>query len=61
MNSTAQTIAKGASVQAASVEETSASMEQMSASISQNNENASITDGMAQQAAKEASSGGAAV
>ncbi|WP_171044185.1 methyl-accepting chemotaxis protein [Pseudoalteromonas aurantia] len=61
VNSTAQTIAKGASVQAASVEETSASMEQMSASISQNNENASITDGMAQQAAKEASSGGAAV
>ncbi len=61
VNSTAQTIAKGASVQAASVEETSASMEQMSASISQNNENAGITDGMAQQAAKEATSGGIAV
>jgi len=61
VNSTAQTIAKGASVQAASVEETSASMEQMSASISQNNENAGITDGMAQQAAKEAISGGNAV
>lgn len=61
VNSTAQTIAKGASVQAASVEETSASMEQMSASISQNNENAGITDGMAQQAAKEATSGGEAV
>lgn len=61
VNSTAQTIAKGASVQAASVEETSASMEQMSASISQNNENAGITDGMAQQASKEATSGGAAV
>ncbi|MDO6427394.1 methyl-accepting chemotaxis protein [Thalassotalea sp. 1_MG-2023] len=61
VNSTAQTIAKGASVQAASVEETSASMEQMSASISQNNENAGITDGMAQQASTEATSGGAAV
>jgi methyl-accepting chemotaxis protein len=61
VNSTAQTIAKGASVQAASVEETSASMEQMSASISQNNENAGITDGMAQQASKEAVSGGNAV
>jgi len=61
VNSTAQTIAKGASVQAASVEETSASMEQMSASISQNNENAGITDGMAQQASKEATSGGEAV
>ena len=61
VNSTAQTISKGASVQAASVEETSASMEQMSASISQNNENAGITNGMAQQAAKEALIGGEAV
>lgn len=61
VNSTAQTIAKGASVQAASVEETSASMEQMSAFISQNNENAGITDGMAQKASKEAVSGGNAV
>lgn len=61
VNSTAQSIAKGASVQAASVEETSASMEQMSASISQNNENAGITNGMAQQASKEASIGGNAV
>ena len=61
VNSTAQSIAKGASVQAASVEETSASMEQMSASISQNNENAGITNGMAQQASKEASVGGEAV
>jgi methyl-accepting chemotaxis protein len=61
VNSTAQAIAKGASVQAASVEETSASMEQMSASISQNNENAGITDGMAQKASVEATSGGKAV
>jgi methyl-accepting chemotaxis protein len=61
VNSTAQSIAKGASVQAASVEETSASMEQMSASISQNNDNAGITNGMAQQASKEASVGGEAV
>ncbi|TPH19375.1 hypothetical protein EPA86_00620 [Litorilituus lipolyticus] len=61
VNSTAQTIAKGASVQAASVEETSASMEQMSASIAQNNENAGITNGMAQQASNEATLGGKAV
>lgn len=61
VNAAAQTIAKGASVQAASVEETSASMEQMSASISQNNENASITDGMAQKASQEAVVGGTAV
>jgi methyl-accepting chemotaxis protein len=61
VNSSAQIIAKGASVQAASVEETSASMEQMSASIAQNNENAGVTDGMAQKASKEATSGGEAV
>jgi methyl-accepting chemotaxis protein len=61
VNATAQSLAKGASVQAASVEETSASMEQMSASISQNSENAKITDGMAQKAARDASTGGEAV
>lgn len=61
VNATAQSLAKGASVQAASVEETSASMEQMSASIMQNNENASVTDGMAQKAAIDASTGGSAV
>ena len=54
VNATAQSLAKGASVQAASVEETSASMEEMSASITQNNENASVTDGIAQQASTDA-------
>nr|WP_324257900.1 methyl-accepting chemotaxis protein [Cellvibrio fontiphilus] len=61
VNATAQSLAKGASIQAASVEETSASMEQMSASIAQNTENAKITDGMAQSAARDAASGGDAV
>ncbi len=61
VNSTAQTLAQGASIQAASVEETSASMEQMSASITQNNENARITDGIAQKSAQDAASGGEAV
>ena len=61
VNATAQSLAKGASVQAASVEETSASMEEMSASIMQNNENASVTDGMAQKAASDAATGGSAV
>lgn len=61
VNSTAQSLAQGASEQAASVEETSASMEQMSASIAQNNQNASITDGMAQKAAQDAATGGQAV
>ena len=61
INATAQSLAKGASIQAASVEQTSASMEQMSASIMQNNENASVTDGMAQKSARDAVNGGEAV
>lgn len=61
VNATAQSLAKGASIQAASVEETSASMEEMSASISQNSENAKVTDGMAQKAARDAAIGGEAV
>lgn len=61
VNDTAQSLAKGASIQAASVEETSSSMEQMSASIMQNNENASVTDGMAQKSARDAVNGGEAV
>lgn len=61
VSSTAQSLAQGASEQAASVEETSASMEEMSASIAQNNQNASITDGMAQKAAQDATTGGQAV
>lgn len=61
VNATAQSLAQGASVQAASVEETSASMEQMAASIAQNNDNASVTDGMAQKSARDAVSGGEAV
>lgn len=61
VNATSQSLSQGASSQAASVEETSAAMEQMSASIAQNNENASVTDGMAQQASEDATSGGNAV
>ncbi len=61
VSATSQSLAKGASVQAASVEETSASMEQMASSIAQNNENASVTDGMAQKASSEAEVGGSAV
>ena len=49
------------SMSQASVEETSASVEQMSASINQNSENAKVTDGMATQAAKQSTEGGAAV
>ncbi|EXJ13195.1 methyl-accepting chemotaxis protein [Imhoffiella purpurea] len=58
---TAQSLSQGASEQAASVEETSASMEQISTSVAQNTENASVTDGVAAKAAKEAEQGGAVV
>ena len=61
VSATAQSISQATSEQAASVEETSASIEQMSVSIEQNTENAKVTDGMASQAAKQASEGGVAV
>ncbi|WP_343731995.1 methyl-accepting chemotaxis protein [Duganella sp.] len=61
ISATAQALSQGASEQAASVEETSASVEQMSATVLQNTENAKVTDGMASQAAAEATEGGAAV
>jgi methyl-accepting chemotaxis protein len=58
---TAQSLSQASSEQAAGIEETSASIEEMTASIAQNTENAKITDGMASQAAKEATEGGEAV
>jgi len=61
VSATAQSLSQAASEQAAGVEETSASIEQMTASIAQNTENAKITDGMASNAAKDASDGGEAV
>jgi methyl-accepting chemotaxis protein len=61
ISATAQSISQATSEQAASVEETSASIEQMSASINQNTDNAKVTEGMASQAAKQASEGGQAV
>lgn len=61
VSATAQSLSQATSEQAASVEETSASIEQMSASINQNTENAKVTDGMASQAAKQATEGGEAV
>ncbi|MFA7242029.1 MAG: methyl-accepting chemotaxis protein [Sulfuricellaceae bacterium] len=61
VNATAQSISHAASEQAAGVEQASASIEQMSASINQNCENAKITDGMAAQAARQATEGGVAV
>ena len=61
VNATAGSLSQGASEQASSVEETSASVEEMSASINQNSENAKITDGIANEAAKSAREGGQAV
>lgn len=61
VSSTSQSLAQGATIQATSVEQTSSSIKQMSASIEQNNENASVTDGIAQQTAKEAAVAGQAV
>ncbi|MBE4620705.1 methyl-accepting chemotaxis protein [Vibrio navarrensis] len=61
MSATAQSISQAASEQAASVEETSAAMEQMSASVNQNNENAQITEGIANKSAHDAIQGGESV
>jgi methyl-accepting chemotaxis protein len=61
VSATAQSLSQASSEQAAGVEETSASIEQMTASISQNTENAKVTDGIATQAAREATEGGEAV
>jgi len=61
ISSTSQSMSQTTNEQAASVEETSASIEQMAASIGQNSENATVTDKMAMQAAKQATEGGAAV
>ncbi|HEX5363345.1 MAG TPA: methyl-accepting chemotaxis protein [Gallionella sp.] len=61
VSSTSQSMSQATNEQAASVEETSASVEQMGASINQNSENAKVTEGMATQAAKQATDGGVAV
>ncbi|HXU93019.1 MAG TPA: methyl-accepting chemotaxis protein [Gallionella sp.] len=61
VSTTAQNMSQATTEQASSVEETSASVEQMGASINHNSENARVTDGMASQAAKQATAGGVAV
>ena len=61
VSATAQSMSQATSEQASSVEQTSASVEQMSASINQNTDNSKVTDGIAMQAAKQATQGGEAV
>ncbi|THB68058.1 MAG: methyl-accepting chemotaxis protein [Desulfovibrio sp.] len=61
LSASSQNLSQGASEQAASVEQVSSSMEEMTANIQQNTENARQTEAIAQQASKDAASGGDAV
>ena len=61
VSQTSQSLSHSASQQAASVEETTASLQEMSASVKGNADSATVTDGIATKAAKEAQDGGAAV
>ncbi|WP_198321079.1 methyl-accepting chemotaxis protein [Azohydromonas aeria] len=61
VSSTSQSLAHGASEQAASVEETTAALQEVSSSVRQNADNANLTDGIAAKAAQQAVEGGQAV
>ena len=61
VSQTAQSLAHSASQQAAGVEQTTASLHEISASVRQNADSATVTDGIATQAASEAMEGGQAV
>jgi methyl-accepting chemotaxis protein len=61
VSQTSASLSQSASQQAASVEETTASLQEMSASVKSNAESATVTDGIATQAAREATEGGTAV
>ena len=61
LSQTSQSLSQGASQQAASVEETAASLQEIAASVKQNAESATVTDGIATQAASQAMDGGQAV
>ena len=61
VSQTSHTLSQGASQQAASVEQTSASLQQISASVRQNADSATVTDGIATQAARQAGDSGTAV
>ena len=61
VSTTSQSLSQSASEQAAGVEQTTASLQEMASSIQQNSQSASVTDGMATKAAREAIEGGDAV
>jgi|JI8StandDraft_1071087.scaffolds.fasta_scaffold28400_2 methyl-accepting chemotaxis protein len=58
LNSTAQGISQGASIQSASVEQTSASLEEIASIISASSENAKATESMAVETSDSAEQGG---
>jgi len=61
VNTTAQSLSKGSSDQAATVEQTSSTLEEIGAAIRQNSGNAKKTDEIAQLSVKQAQDGGIAV
>ncbi|MEO5327007.1 MAG: methyl-accepting chemotaxis protein [Magnetococcus sp. THC-1_WYH] len=61
LNTAAQTLAQGATEQAASIEETSSAMEEMASNIQNNTDNAQQTEKLSSRAAKDAGEGGKAV
>ena len=61
VSQTSQSLAHSASQQAANVEETTASLYEISASVKQNADSATVSDGIATQAASQAMEGGQAV
>ena len=61
VSATSQSLSQGASEQASSGEEVSSSMEEMGSIVKQNAENAQATEEIAQKAARNAGTGGAAV
>jgi methyl-accepting chemotaxis protein len=61
LTATSQALSQSASESAAGIEETTSAVEEMSAAINQTNDNARITEGIAEQAAREATEGGEAV
>ena len=61
VSQTSRSLAQSASQQAAGMEETTASLHEISASVKQNADSATVTDGIATQAAGQAMEGGQAV
>ena len=61
VSETSNSLSTAASEQAASVDQTSASLHEISLSVKQNSDSASLTDGIAMEASREAEAGGQAV